>query len=557
MFSESVVYRAADYLRLSKEDGDCSTVSGKAESNSISSQRELILDYVRRCPDIELVSEFVDDGYTGTNFERPNFQRMMEAVACGEINCIIVKDLSRFGREYIDAGKYIEKIFPQKGVRFISVNDGYDSLTSTQASDNLIIPFKNLINDSYSRDISIKIRTNLEAKRRHGEFIANYPVYGYVRDPEDRNHLVVDPDAAQVVRDIYSWKIDGLSPETIAAKLNADGVLCPFAYKKAHGSRYSTAFQTSPAAKWSGVAVTRILTNEVYCGVLVQGKRTTANYKIKKVITKQQQDWVRTEDAHEPIVNRNQFFVVQRLMGEDNRRTQGLERVRPLSGRVYCGDCGCMAKRRVISKGGRKYVYYMCPSTRKGGKSGCSKRSISENQLEEAVLNTLKVQIGVVLDMDQAMSDLDALTWEKRELSKLNASMEGQEEQLRHASELRLSAYEDFREGLLDREEFTRIREELTLRIKNAQSSIDSLRTQYAQLSEGEGTRHGWLADFRAYKNISELTRPVVVTLIDRVLLFPEKKIQIELRLRNQIDHAAEFLDQISPKNGMSSREVS
>ena len=202
-------------------------------------------------------------------------------------------------------------------------------------------------------------------------------------------------------------------------------------------------------------------------------------------------------------------------------------------------------------------MYYMCPSTRKGGKSGCSKRSISENQLEEAVLNTLKVQIGVVLDMDQAMSDLDALTWEKRELSKLNASMEGQEEQLRHASELRLSAYEDFREGLLDRDEFTRIREELTLRIKNAQSSIDSLRTQYAQLSEGGGTRHGWLANFRAYKNISELTRPVVVTLIDRVLLFPEKKIQIELRLRNQIDHAAEFLDQISSKSGMPSREVS
>ena len=540
MYYGHVLYKAADYLRLSKEDGDFSVSPGKLESNSISSQRDLIRRYVSKCPDIELVAEYVDDGFTGTNFDRPNFQRMMQAVEKGEINCIIVKDLSRFGREYIDAGQYIEKVFPQKGIRFIAINDNYDSLTSTQASDSLIIPFKNLINDSYSRDISIKIRTNLDAKRRRGEFIANYPVYGYTRDPDDKNHLVIDEDAAAVVRNIFEWKIEGFSPEAIAKKLNESGILSPAAYKRAHGSRYATSFQTNKSASWSGVTVTRILTNEVYCGVLIQGRRTTANYKVKKVVVKPEQDWVRIEGAHDPIINCNQFHVIQRLMGEDNRAIGGSERTRPLSGRVYCGCCGSPAKRRVVSNGGKQYVYYRCPNSRKDG--GCKPCTIPEAKLEETVLDTLKLQISAILDLDRALREIDALTWEKKELRRLDAGIAEQEEQIRRNSELKLSAYEDFKAGLFDREELGRIKEELTQRIERAQKALDSLRSRRAEVAEGASGQQGWLAQFRDYGNISELTRAIVVTMIDRVLLFPNKQIQIELRHKDQIGHAAEFL---------------
>lgn len=532
-----ILYKAADYLRLSKEDGDFSVSPGKLESNSISSQRDLIRSYVSKCPDIELVAEYVDDGFTGTNFDRPDFQRMIEAVDNGEINCIIVKDLSRFGREYIDAGQYIEKIFPQKGVRFIAINDCFDSLTSTQASDNLIVPFKNLINDSYSRDISIKIRTNLEAKRQRGEFIANYPVYGYMRDPEDKNHMIIDEDAAGVVRNIYQWKIEGYSPETIAKRLNDHGVLSPSAYKKAHGSRYVTSFQTHQTASWSGVTITRILTNEVYCGVLIQGRRTTANYKVKKVITKAEGEWVRIDNAHDPIVNRNQFHVVQRLMKEENRALRGNDSARPLSGRVFCGDCGNPAKRRVVSTGGRQYVYYVCPN------SQCKPCSIPEKQLEAAVLNTLKIQISAILDLDRALSEIDALTLEKKELQKLDAGILEQEEQERRFNDLKLSAYEDFRAGLLDRGELAQIKEDLSHRIEKTHSCLESLRNRRAEIAEGSGARQGWLTQFRDYRNLNMLTRAVVVTLIDRVLLFPDKQIQIELRHRDQIGHAAEFLN--------------
>lgn len=534
------VYQAADYLRLSKEDGDFSASPGKRESNSISSQRDLIRSYVAKCPDIELTAEFVDDGFSGTSFDRPGFQRMMEAVEAGEINCVIVKDLSRFGREYIDAGQYIEKLFPQKGVRFIAVNDNYDSLSSTSASDSLIIPFKNLINDSYSRDISIKIRTNLEAKRNRGEFIANFPVYGYMRDPENKNHLVADEEAAGVVRSIFAWKLEGFSPDSIARRLNACGIKSPAAYKRAHGSHYTTGFQSGGEAMWSSVAVTRILKNEVYCGVLIQGRRTTANYKVKRVITKPEQNWTRFEDAHEPIINRNQYHLVQQLMQEECRRFREDDFVRPLSGRVWCGACGSPAKRRVTQVGGKKYIYFICPN---GGKHGlCDTTPIRETELEEAVLATLRMEIGTVLDMDRALREMDAMAWESRERQRLERQIAEQEALIEKSNSLRLSAYEDFREGMIDREELNQIKDELSRRLQNQKKALDALRVRRDEVSEGMSSEQEWLTQFRMNRNISELNRSTVVTLIDKIRMSRGKQIQIELRHRDQIRKIAEYL---------------
>ena len=199
------LYHAAIYLRLSQEDGDIS-VSDKSESNSISTQRDLIHAYLQKQPDILYEAEFCDDGYTGTNFDRPGFTNMMTAVREKRIDCIVVKDLSRFGRDYIESGKYIQKIFPMLGIRFIAINDGYDSADTLNQTNDFVLPFKNLINDSYCRDISIKSRTNLEVKRRNGEFVNNFAVYGYMRSPDDKHKLVIDEEAAATVRNIFNWK---------------------------------------------------------------------------------------------------------------------------------------------------------------------------------------------------------------------------------------------------------------------------------------------------------------------------------------------------------------
>ena len=275
------VFKVAIYLRLSKEDGDLSFSSnGKTESESINNQRDLILGYLSKHPEMEIIDEYKDDGKTGTNFDRAEFQRMLEDLKKGVVNCVIVKDLSRFGRDYIDCGYYIDKLFPELGVRFIAVNDNYDSSSAT-ASDTMVVPFKNLINDSYSRDISMKVRSNLQSKRERGDFISNFAPYGYVKSEVDKNRLVIDDYAASIVRDIFNWKIEGLSPAGIAKRLNDMGILSPMEYKHSCGIKYR--FQEAGGmAVWTHKTVRRMLQNEVYIGVLVQGKYTTPNYKTKK-----------------------------------------------------------------------------------------------------------------------------------------------------------------------------------------------------------------------------------------------------------------------------------
>ena len=221
------VFRTAIYCRLSKEDGD------KAESNSISSQRAICEDYISRHEDLEIVREpFIDDGFSGVNFERPQFRKMEEEIRRGMIDCIVVKDLSRFSRNYIDGGRYIEKIFPQLGIRFIAVNDAYDSLTGDPQSDSFIIPFKNLINDSYCKDISMKIRSSLEVKRKSGEYVGAFAPYGYEKSSDNRSRLVIDESAAETVKMIFSLYKDGMSIEKIADRLNEMGVLSPMEYNR-------------------------------------------------------------------------------------------------------------------------------------------------------------------------------------------------------------------------------------------------------------------------------------------------------------------------------------
>ena len=309
------IYHAAIYVRLSKEDGDVAT-AGKRESNSISNQKDLIKNFLKDKKDIVVVSERVDDGYSGSNFERPAFQMMLEDIKKGIVDCVVVKDLSRFGREYIDAGKYIERLFPALGVRFIAVNDHYDSLEGKSQADEIVIPFKNLINDAYCRDISIKIRSHLEVKRKNGEYIGAFTPYGYQKDSDNKNKLVIDVYAAGIVKEIYRMKLSGMSQTAIANAWNKQGVLSPMEYKHSLGIRIQDNFKTYEQAEWSTMSVKRIFGNEVYTGTLVQ-----------------------------------------RLLGIDTRTSPNEEKVYLLSGLVGCGDCGAMMIKRDVPAGGKVDAY--------------------------------------------------------------------------------------------------------------------------------------------------------------------------------------------------------
>ena len=535
-------FKVAIYLRLSKEDDDLSCSSGaKSESNSISNQRKLIYDFMKSHPELELYDEYKDDGKSGSNFDRAEFQRMMKDIEAGKVNCIVVKDQSRFGRDYIDVGKYKEKIFPKLGVRFITINEGYDSLSAT-SSDDLAFTINSFVYDFYIRDISTKIRTNLTAKKQNGEYAGAFVAYGYVKDSNDKSKLVVDQFAADVVRDIFRWKIEGLSPQNIAVRLNELGIPSPAEYKKLSGSNYKTSFQTSSKAVWSHVSVRRILKNEIYLGVMIQGRRTTPNYKTKTVVTKAESEWLRVEGTHEAIISVRDFELVQELLRDDTHCRAGDVTVPVYAGRIYCGDCGATAVRKTVSYAGKRYVYYVC-NANKHDKTVCSRHSIREDVLDQVIYQTVRHQIDLLLDVDKALRQFDNLSWEKHKLKQLDASIEIQEEVVRKNNTLRLGIYEDLRAGLLDRSEYESLKKELTERIDEATAAIEKLNKEKREILDGVSKQQSWVEQFRQYENVTELTRPMVIHLIERINIFEESNIEIVFRYRDEYKELCTYLE--------------
>lgn len=295
-------YSAIAYYRLSKED------RGKSESDSIANQRKLVAAFLEKHQNIKLVDEAYDDGYTGTNFDRPGFCAVMDAITKKNVNCVIVKDLSRLGREYIQMGKFLQQVFPTLGVRFIAINDDFDS-SNSKDSDDIIIPIKNIMNESYCRTLSKNLRKQFRTQREKGEFIGNFASFGYLKSPDDRHKLVVDEYAAQIVTAIFSLKIKGYSQQGIADFLNEEQILPPAEYKKSIGLNYKCGHKGADIAKWSALAVTRILTNPIYIGTLVQGKRGTVNYKIKNMRYRDESDWVVVPNNHPPIIAPSVFIL--------------------------------------------------------------------------------------------------------------------------------------------------------------------------------------------------------------------------------------------------------
>lgn len=540
-------YKAAIYLRISREDGDFSFSEGKQESNSISNQRMLIMDFLKKQPRIKLVKEFCDDGYTGANFDRPDFKNMMEAVKQREVDCIIVKDLSRFGREYIDSGVYIQKVFPMLGVRFIAINDNYDSAQPGAADNELVLPFKNLMNDTYCRDISLKVRSHLETKRKNGQFVGSRVVYGYLRDRSDKNKLVVDKDVASIIQDIFRWKIEGLSPAQIANRLNEKNVPSPIEYKKAKGSKQRTCFQTKKVAMWSPVAIYRILKNEIYAGNLVQGKTTSPNHKVKRTITKNPSEWARTNNTHEAIISPAQYDLVQKLMQEDTRRPNGAEGVHVFSGKIFCADCNSPMVRKVTYSRGNKYVYFVCGEN-KNDSSRCSNHSIKETLVYDAVLAVIQTHITAAMNMVDALAQIDLLAWENRELEKIKTQITFQEEVIKKNQRLKTGAYEDFRSGFINREDYQVFSKKFEQQIREAESTLSELNAERNSVLLGLSEQQGWLSQFRQFENIQELTRNAVVSLIDNIYIRKDKDIDVQMMHCDRFASIVDFLNEMKAK---------
>ena len=537
----SKTYLCGGYLRLSKEDDDIAK-SETLQSNSIENQKEYIEDYLQSKPEIRVVDFYIDDGYSGVNFDRPDFQRMLQDIKDKKINCVIVKDLSRLGRNYIEVGKYIERLFPFLGVRFIAINDNFDSADDAALSNNIIVPFKNLINDAYCRDISIKIRSHLEVKRKRGEFIGAFPVYGYMRG-EDKNKLIVDPCAAEIVKEIFAMKMEGMSQQAIADELNRLGVLSPAEYKKEQGSGYKTVFQTHSRAKWTAVAVLRVSTNEVYMGTLIQGKESTPNYKVRVREKKPKEEWIRVENAHEAIISRTDFELISDILQKDTRVSTGKSAVSVYSGYLVCADCGCSMVRKKVRSGSLEYVYYVCSGNKKD-KDICSSHRISENTLNMAITKTLQLHLKQLGDLQESIRYIRETSGNSDKIKKLVLQSEKRKEDIEKYNRLKLECYEDYKKELITQDEYMLFKKELDNRIEEIQRAITELGKKKRMLLDGGYEKESLLEKFLTSKEI-ELKRSILVRFISRIYVYEDHRIEIIFRYQDEIRQLLGIVEEI------------
>lgn len=526
-------WRLGKYIRLSKED----LLRGRDESNSVINQRRLLEQYhqthLDEFYDGTEQDVYVDDGKTGTDTDREDFQRLLADVYSGRINCVIVKDLSRLGREYIETGRYLRQIFPAYGVRFIAINDGIDT-ANEHNGDDLNISLKNLLNDTYCRDISVKTRSALLSKRKNGEYVGACPVYGYRKDQENKNQLVIDEDTARVVRDIFRRRIDGASAKRIADELNRLGIPSPLAYKISRGLPHpKKGYADSQKAKWSAHAILRILQDETYTGVLLQGKQSTHNHKIKDIIEKPAEEWIRTENAHAPIIRKQDYELVQKIMGLDTRTAPDGDAVYLFSGILICRSCGGRMTRKTNTVKGKKYIYYHCPT---GKKHGCEHPTmLREDELTACVLESLQAHIRNVVSLEKLLDSISEEQINQELIAGFKSQIAENEVQLEKAMQFKAALYENFVSGFLDKKEYRDLKNQYTKQIEQRREAIESLRKEMEQASANTNDRLRWTQHFKEFSTMTSLDRRAVITLIQCIHV--EGKNNLKITFRYQLEY--------------------
>ncbi len=520
----TALWKPALYIRLSREDGD------REESNSIASQRELLTEFVDTQTDMTAPRLYTDDGCTGTDFDRPDFRRMMHDLRAGIVNCVIVKDLSRLGRNYVKVGEYLEHTFPLLNVRFIALSERIDSVADPRSADSLIVPFRNILNDEYAHDISNKVRASLDLKRRQGKFIGSFASYGYRKDPDDHSRLLIDEAAAAVVRDIFNWFIGGTSVLGIAKKLNAKGIPNPSAYKRQQGMNYRHPTSDRLDDLWPDSSVRRILRNPLYTGTMVQGKKRMKSYKLHISEAVPEDEWITVEQTHEAIIPGELFDKAQSLFARDTRTAPTQPQVYLFSGFLRCADCGKAMNRKTISQPYRNYYYYICSTFKKQHSGACTKHTIRSDRLEQAVLETLRSQIALAVEMDELIAEINRSSACSRSADHLQTERAQLETERERIEQMKLSLYPDWKAGDISREEYHRLKEQFEQQQAKLDTRLASLQSRIDEVQNGVNETNSFLSQFVKYRSLQTLTREVVVELIDMIYVHEGGKITIKFK---------------------------
>lgn len=523
-------YRAVKYMRTSCLDDEMQY------RNSIVNQSKIIDVYLLAHPEIILVSEQLDDGYSGLFYDRPAFNKIIADVEAGHVNCIIVKDLSRIGRDYIETGRYLRDFFPAYGVRLICVNDNIDSVLF-DGFEKTIALIKSIFSERYSYDVSVKTRSSLDAKRRQGKYVGAIPIYGYQKSPGDKNRLVPDPKTSTVVQSIFDMKLQGISAAKIATDLNDSGTPSPLAYKRNQGVVCPTGgFSDKNNAKWSATTVLRILGDENYTGTLVQGRQRSLNYKTKILLDVDEKDWIRVKNAHPLIIPKMDFDAAQRVMALDTRTAPGRQKVHIFSGMLICGCCGSYMTRKTVKNKGKQFVYYYCST---GKESGCHSHSmISERELLDSVTYKVKERIDSVGELNAVFPKYQLNQIHRDEYIQQIAVCD---EKMHELCNFRSHLNDSLLSGIINDCEYRAFQDFYNQEITRLDNEIVTLWRKLSFPEDSTSNDSEWMQYFLQFTNQKELDRQAVVKLIHSVNIVSKEKITVNFICQPEYEQAVRY----------------
>lgn len=529
------------YVRLSIEN------SGKDDDgDSIENQTSICKEYVEEHPDLKLYDIYEDNGKKGTNFDRPEFNRLMDDIRAGKVKCVLVKDLSRFGRDYIEAGEYLEKIFPFLGVRFISITDGYDSLTAGDAEGALMIPLKNMINDVYAKDISRKIITSFRARQEKGEYLPAFPPYGYVKSKTKAYRYEVDEEVAPYVRMIFEWKAAGVSHSEICKRLNDMGAVTPARRKVELGIWHAEKYKHTI---WHGRTIIDIMKNATYTGTLVYGRMPKSLYQGIKCHRAKPDEWRCIPDAHEAIVSQELFDKVQKIFDERSERMQKKwaesKQVRDkivnlFVKRIYCGDCG---KRMRFVKGNNAlrdknfyYTNYVCGGYLDSGYRNCTRHSIRYQDVVDAVFAAMQVQMEYALNQEKMMQKLRGTAKERNLIDQYVAKVNYLTQELKKVNSRREGLFESFAERILDEADYQYAKKSYDEEYASLEKQLSEAKSRKKELDGVLTANNEWLQAMHKVEDATELDQDLVNALVKKVLIYEDNRVEVEFKFRDQKD---------------------
>ena len=519
------IFHAAAYIRLSVEDNHYSK-----DCESIEMQQYMVEKFIAEQPDMILYKAYVDNGETGTNFERPGFEEMMEDVRGRAVDCIVVKDLSRFGRNYVETGYYLEKIFPYLDVRFIALNDGYDTLKGD--GNELVLSLKNLINDFYAKDISRKVKSALETKQKNGEFIGSITSYGYRKSPEDKHKLIPDPETAPVVREIFARRLNGEGYIHIARCLNERNVPSPSLWHYQNGDRQKQPIGNSRL--WCDVTIKRLTENPVYIGHVAQRKREVSLSRGISQTQVSKDEWIVVKNTHEPIIDQETFDKVNQL--GQQRKQDYKARIKPdthteeniFRGLLICKDCNAKMIRKIDKTAVRMMYTYECRTFRDNLEiGGCTRKRVGAEDLKDSVLEGLRIQINLALDLESLLNKMQKGTEYKGRQKEIKEKISNVHQRLKRNTMLKGTLFESYSDHILDMEEYRSMKARYDKEDEELKEQLAMLEQEEKEFSEFLSSCNTWIRELKKYRCVKVLTGELVREFVKCILISGYNEVEI------------------------------